>query len=157
MTLIHLADWCFSVNPEATTLHTMECAADHCLCAYCRNYYETLDMAHPGLRSFLARFGVIPEGPSELMPLEPAIMAACYRVTGEILRQGTVPLHLDGIPVRPEPSENGTFFLWVGEMVLPWIQDEDMEEVISPANQPEFLDRMARKYLQWYPGSEFLS
>ncbi len=156
MTVIHLADWSFRVDPDATREHTRQCASDHCLCAYCRNYYETLDIAHPGLRSFLARFGVVPEGPSELMPLEPMVMAACYRVTGQILQEGT-PIHLDGVPIRPEPADSGTFFLWVGQMELPWIQDEAMEEVISPANQPEFLDRMVKKYLQWYPGSEFLS
>ena len=157
MAQIQLADWHFSVDTDATASHTLKCAADHCLCAYCRNFYEMVDVAHPTLRPFLARFGITLEGPSELMPLEPTLMAAAYRVTGEILSVGTVPLHVDGVPVRPEPADNGTFFLWIGEMTLPWVQEEDMDEVLSPANQPDFLDRMAKKVLQWYPLSEILS
>lgn len=157
MALIQLADWLFSVDADATAAHTMKCAADHCPCAYCRNFYETVDLAHPTLRPFLARFGIILEGPSELMPLEPTVMAAAYRVTGEIVSSGTVPLHVDGVPIRPEPGETGTFFLWAGEMELPWAQDEDMDQVLSPANQPEFLKRMTKKVMQWYPDSVILS
>lgn len=155
--VIRLADWIFSVDTAATAAHTRKCASDHCLCAYCRNYYETLDLAHPSLRPFLDGFGILAEGPSELMPLEPTLMAACYRVTGEILQTGKVPIHVDGVPIRPEPADCGTFFLWVGEMELPWCQEEPMDEVISPANQPEFLERMAKKVLQWYPDAEILS
>ena len=155
-TVIRLADWIFSVDAAATDAYTEKCASDHCLCAYCRNYYETADLAHPSLRPFLRRFGVLLEGPSELMPLEPTLMAACYRVTGQILSIGS-PFHVDGVPVRPEPADDTTFFLWVGEMALPWCQEEAMDEVVSPANQPEFLDRMAKKVLEWYPDAEILS
>lgn len=91
------------------------------------------------------------------MPLEPTLIAACYRITGEILTTGTAALHVDGVPIRPEPADSSTFFLWIGEMELPWNQEEPMDEVISPANQPEFLERMAQKVLQWYPDSQFLS
>ena len=41
-----------------------------------------------------------------------------------------------------ESADNGTFLLWVGEVLLPWLQEEDMDEVVSPANLPEFLERM---------------
>jgi hypothetical protein len=34
-------------------------------------------------------------------------------------------------------------------MELPWTQIEDMDEVISPANQPEFMDRMMLRWLKW--------
>lgn len=155
--VIQLADWSFLVDVERTSEHTMICASDHCTCGYCRNYYETVDLAHPTLRPFLLRFGIVPEGPSELMPLEPTVMAACYRVTGRILRTGTTPIHVDGVPIRPEPADRETFFLWAGEMELPWCQDEPMADVVSPANQPEFLERMTGKVLEWYPDSEFFS
>ena len=154
---INLADWSFLVDVGATAEHTARCASDHCLCGYCRNYYETLDLAHPSIRPFLARFGIHAEGPSELMPLEPTLMAACYRVTGRILKTGTAALHVNGVPIRPEPADSTTFFLWIGEMELPWCQDEPMSDVISPANQPEFMERMAVKFLQWYPDSQILS
>ena len=49
---------------------------------------------------------------------------------------------MNGVPVVAETSEDGTFLLWVGEMELPWIQIEPVEDVISPANMPEFLERM---------------
>jgi len=35
--------------------------------------------------------------------------------------------------------------LEVGEMQLPWVMHEDPDEVISPANEPEFLEKMYRK------------
>lgn len=145
---ITLADWKFRVNVDATTAHSMKCSVDHCLCAYCRNYYETVDLAHPTLRPFLERFGLVMEGPSEVMPLEPTLVMAGYRVIGEIIHEGAARMHVDNVPIHPERSEVGTFILWVGEMALPWMQKEPMEDVISPANQPEFLDRMAKKWLE---------
>lgn len=145
---ISLADWEFSVDVEETTLHSMNCSVDHCLCAYCRNYYETVDGAHPTLRRFLAQFGLVLEGPSEVMPLEPTLVMTAYRIIGEITRFGTAKMHADNIPIYFEVSENGTFLLWAGEMELPWEQNEPMEDVVSPANEPEFLQRMARKWAQ---------
>lgn len=112
------------------------------MCAYCRNYYETVDTAYPNLRPFLEQFGVNIEGPSELMPFEPTLLLACYRVQGNIVSWGQSALSVNGIPVVAEASEDGTFLLWVGEMELPWIQAEPVEDVISPANMPEFLERM---------------
>ena len=146
--IITLADWCFRVDVDATMDYTMKCSLDHCLCAYCRNYYESVDAAYPHLREFLSRFGILLDGPCEVIPLEPTLVMACYRLTGEILQTGTEHMHADGVPVHIEPSENGTFLLWVGEMDLPWLQSEPMEDVVSPANQPEFLDRMAKKWAQ---------
>ena len=154
---ITLADWEFSVDTEATTVHSLQCSADHCLCAYCRNYYETVDAAHPALRPFLGRFGLVLEGPSEVMPLEPALVMAGYRVIGEITRMGSAKMHVNNVPIHPEMAENGTFFLWVGEMDLPWVQEEPMEDVISPANEPEFLARMAKKWAELNDGEILFS
>ena len=85
---ITLADWVFDVDTAATAAYTLNCSTDHCTCAYCRNFYETMDMAHPTLRPFLERFGILAEGPSEVMPLEPTLVMAAYRVTGRILARG---------------------------------------------------------------------
>ena len=155
--IITIADWEFDVDPEATLIRTMQYSTDHCTCAYCRNYYETIDEVQPRLRPVLGKFGIAMEGPCELMPLEPNIMLACYRVDGAILKSGQTRIFVDDVRIAPEPGENGTFLLWVGEVVLPWNQNEPMEDVISPANQPEFLDRMAKKVLEWYPDAEILS
>lgn len=146
--LLTIADWKFLVDPDSTTARTISYSTDHCLCAYCRNYYDTVSSAYPMVCKVLGKFGIALEGPNEVMPLEPNVILACYRVTGEILQKGNTRLHVDGVGIFPEPGEEGTFLLWVGAMILPWVQDEPMEDVISPANQPEFLDRMTRKWLE---------
>ena len=145
--ILEIADWRFQVDLEATLEHTTKNASDHCDCAYCRNYYEATDRCFPKLRSFLAEFGVNFDGPSELMPFEPTLMLACYRVHGDILTWGKAALSADGISVTPELADNGTFFLWVGEVLIPWLQEEAMEDVVSPANLPEFLERMQEVWL----------
>ena len=145
---ITIADWEFSVDTEATMIRTMQYSTDHCTCAYCRNYYDAVDHEHPRLRPVLGKFGIAMEGPCELMPLEPNVILACYRVDGAIVKRGQTHIYVDDVRILPEAGENGTFLLWVGEMVLPWLQDEPMEDVISPANQPEFLERMAEKWAE---------
>lgn len=145
--ILILADWRFRVDVEATRVRTTQNASDHCECAYCKNYYDTVDMAHPKLRSFLAEFGVHIAGPSELMPFSPTLMLACYRVQGQILEWGETELFVDGVPITPEAEEDDTFLLWVGEVELPWVQEERPEDVVSPANLPEFLDRMRQIWL----------
>ena len=99
-------------------------------------------MTYPELRPFLSQFGVVLEGPSELMPFEPTLMLACYRVQGKVLRWGQAQLYADFIPVMVEAGESGTFLLWVGELALPWCLNEPAEDVVSPANTTEFMERM---------------
>ena len=152
---IAIADWIFDVDMDATQKHTTKNASDHCTCAYCRNYYETLGAKYPDLLVFLSQFGINPHGPSELMPFTPTLMLSCYRIHGTIRNWGREGLSVSGIPILPEANEDGTFFLWVGELELPWVQDEDMDEVISPANLPEFLLRMEEVWLRRH-GEELL-
>ena len=145
--IFDLADWRVEVNLEATRQQTTENASDHCGCAYCSNFYETLPRSYPGLCAALTRLGINPMGPSELMPFTPTTYLACYRVQGQILRWGRSELAVGGIPIMQEAAEDGTFLLWAGEMELPWIQPEPSEEVTSPANLPEFLERMKQVWL----------
>lgn len=145
--LVEIEDWQFEVDLETTREKTAAYALDHCECAYCRNYYDTLGSTYLGILRFLAKFGVNPKGPVEVMPFEPTYMLACYRVFGKILRWGTAPMEAHGIPVSVGAGEEGTFHLWIGEMELPWVQNEPMEEVVSPANLPEFLERMQEMWL----------
>ena len=147
MEYISIADWRFHVDIDATRDYTIQCSTDHCLCPYCRNFYDTVDGAHPRLRSVLEGFGIYLDGPCEVMPVEHDLILAAYRVTGSITHAGKLRLYVDEVPLIPEDSENGTFLLWVGPMDLPWIQDVAPEDVISPANEPEFLERMAQKML----------
>lgn len=144
---MHISNWIFEVDIPATRRHTEKNASDHCLCAYCKNYYEALAGTYPDLIAFLGGFGIDCNGPSELMPFTPTWMLACYRVQGKILQWGREPFCCSGIPILPESADENSFFLWVGELELPWLQDQPMEEVVSPANLPEFLARMQEVWL----------
>ena len=156
--IIEVSDWRFQVDVEATQEHTTRNSADHCKCAYCRNYYEAVDRSYPELRNFLGQFGINMEGPSELMPFTPTLMLACYRVHGKVLQWGSDIIQASRIPILPELSdEDGSFFLWVGELELPWLQEEDMDEVVSPANLPEFLERMQEVWLRHHGETLFYS
>ena len=139
---LRISDWQFRVDVEATLAHTTKNASDHCECAYCRNYYEALEETVPELMPFLAGFGINYHGPSELMPFEPTLMLACYRVQGAIEQWGRERIWAGDVLITPEGAEDGSFLLWVGEVQLPWLQQEPVEDVVSPANLPEFLERM---------------
>ena len=69
-------------------------------------------------------------------------MLACYRIDGQILQWGKSQLSVKGVTLLPEAADDETFLLWVGEVRLPWLQQEAVEDVVSPANLPEFLARM---------------
>ena len=140
--LLKAADWIFQVDAIATREQSIRYSKDHCTCSYCQNYYDTVETAYPRLKSFLAEFGIDMNGPIEVMPFEPTLFLACYRVCGNIRNWGFHPLLADGISVIPEAGDDNTFLLWVGELEVPWVQVISSEEVISPANLPEFLDRM---------------
>lgn len=153
--ILEAGDWRFRVDIQATRERTSKYSFEHCQCSYCKNYYDAIDLAYPNLRPVMEQFGVNLEGPSELMPFEPTLMLVCYRVDGEILQWGSSDMTVSGIPIVPEIGEDNTFLLWVGEMEIPWLQEEPVDEVVSPANLPEFLERMQEV---WYlrHGNEFV-
>lgn len=140
--ILKLGDWRFRVNVEATAERTRKYSFEHCQCSYCKNFYDAIDLAYPELRPVMEQFGINLEGPCELMPFEPTLMLACYRVDGEILKWGKAHLSVKGVTLLPEAADDHTFLLWVGEMKLPWLQEEAVEDVVSPANLPEFMERM---------------
>lgn len=155
--IIHIEDWIFDIDMSATMEDSARKAADHCTCGYCRNFYQSLDVVYPHLEPFLAQFGIDPEGVTELLPFEPTLYLVGYDVFGRILHSGRAPLYVDGIPIAPEEKEDFSFRLTVGELELPWVLEEDMDEVISPANEPEFLERMDTIWLLRHGGSDYLS
>ena len=140
--ILKFGDWKFRVDVEATKERTRKYSYEHCQCGYCKNFYDAIDVAYPELRPVMEHFGVNLEGPCELMPFEPTLMLACYRVDGQILQWGKAHLSVKGVTILPEAGDENTFLLWVGEVQLPWLQEEPVEEVVSPANLPEFLERM---------------
>lgn len=145
--VLKAADWSFRVDVNATREQSIRYSEDHCTCSYCQNYYDTVEEIYPKLKGFLEEFGINMHGPIEVMPFEPTLFLACYRVKGQILNWGFHSLYADGISVVPEAGDENTFLLWVGEMELPWVQLISPEEVVSPANLPEFLDRMQQIWL----------
>lgn len=153
--IFEFADWRFRIDVEATRERTTRYSFDHCRCDYCNNFYEAVDRTHPYLRPFLDQFGINVEGPCELMPFEPTLMLACYRLDGQILQWGREQLYVHGIPLVPEVSDDETFLFWVGELEVPWLQQVDPEEVVSPANLPEFLERMQEIWMLRH-GDEFV-
>lgn len=142
-----IGDWAFDVDAAATFRTTTRNSLDHCTCGYCKNYYEAAPLTYPELPEFLSRFGVEFHGPSEVMPYLPTCILACYRVQGQITHFGTAPIFAGEVLITPESVDENSFFLWTGEMMLPWLQEESEEEVVSPANLPEFMDRMEQVWL----------
>lgn len=154
--ILKINDWEFDIDLDRTREHSSFASQDHCTCAYCENYYRTVSMCYPGLKNLLKRFGIEIDGPVEMYPFEPTIYLAGYRVFGKILRFGPEPMFADSIPVTAEPREDGFFVLEAGEMMLPWVMQEDPDEVISPANEPEFLQKMYRKMWERNLGNPFI-
>ncbi len=145
---LKINDWEFDIDFERTQEHASFASYDHCTCAYCENYYRAVNLCYPSLKPFLKQFGLQLLGPVEMYPFEPTLYLAGYRVTGKILRYGIAPLMIDGIPVSAQPREEGYFMVEVGQMPLPWLMNIDPNEVVSPANEPEFLLKMYRKQLE---------
>ena len=67
---LQLADWVFEIHMDATMQYSAAEAAEHCDCAYCRNFYAALDARYPDLRGILGQFGADAEAPEELMPFD---------------------------------------------------------------------------------------
>ena len=154
--LRNVEDWQFEVDMTATMAYSAQEAEDHCDCAYCRNYYRAAD---PQLRALLGSFGLDLEAPDELMPYDfPAEMQyeGCYAVAGTILQVGKKPFLCGDAVVSPCVNEeldvhtgiSEPYFLLNVSVSLPWVLEEPMQEVLSPANEPSFLKKMWLRLLQ---------
>lgn len=155
--ILAIGDWVLEVAVETNMEYSSKQAAEHCSCGYCRNFYQAIDSTYPNVRPFLAQFGLNVEGPDELSPFEPTIYEATYVVNGSILQEGTSCLVVNGIPVRIECAEDADldterpmpyFAMTIGLMELPWVLDEPMDEVVSPANEEAYMRRMWKKLLK---------
>lgn len=156
--ILKIDDWIFDVDITATMEYSAREAKEHCTCAYCRNFYGTVDGTYPELRPFLAQFGIDIEAPDELMPFTATHIMSLYAVSGRILTVGKGPIMSCGVRIDPEEHEvslintncpRPLFILSAGPFDVPWVLDEPLveEEIISPANQPSFLRRMFDKLL----------
>ena len=143
--ILQIDDWKFDIDMERTMAYSAKEAAEHCDCAYCRNFYAAVDEAHPKLRPFLAQFGLDIEAPEEMLPVIDGniLYDPTYRIFGSYEMQAG----LCNLVAREDEDANDCFLLDCYEVFLPWVLDESLEEVISPANEPSMLQRMWSKLL----------
>ena len=90
--------------------------------------------------------------------MEPTLCMISYCISGSIVKRGIYPLDSgDAVfsvsthnenPLYEPPFGRPFFVLTSGLLELPWVLDEDMDEVISPANEPEYLQRMMDRLLE---------
>lgn len=149
--ILEIDGWKFDIDIERTMEYSAAEAKEHCDCAYCRNFYAAVDEKHPPLRPYLARFGIDIEAPEEMCPFagENILYDPIYKVYGRILRLGRYEMQagLINIVARASSDDGDCFYLDCYEVFLPWILDEPFEGVISPANEPSFLQRMWNRLL----------
>jgi len=145
--ILKLADWTFDVDVDVTKAYSQQEAAEHCDCAYCRNFYSAVDAAYPELRAFLAQFGLNIDVPDEMTPYADGCYAAFYAVNGRILHTGTGPIPCGNAEIYPMCAEEAKvntwitppfFFLGTGLLTLPWVLSE-------PEEEPPFLRRLLQK------------
>ena len=156
--ILQVSDWIFDVDIAATMSYSAGVWQDHCTCGYCRNFYETLDETYPQMRVFLEKFGMNSLTPEEMSPIEPTLCMASYCMSGTIIKHGIFPIDIGGVvftvsthkenPLYEPPFGKPFFVLTTGLLELPWVLEEDMNEVISPANEPEYMQRMMNRLLQ---------
>lgn len=167
--ILEMNDWIFDIDLKKTMKRYAQEAADHCDCAYCRNFYEAMYIYMPQLSPFLAQFGVHAEAPDMLCPYDVNKDKMWYEgeyvVFGSIIQVGKHSLRCDEAELfridvatddeydLPQPY----FVLSLNSAELPWILEEPMEEVVSPANDPSFLDLMWERLLKKAPESELNS
>lgn len=155
---LKIADWIFEVDIPATMSYSAGVWEDHCTCGYCRNFYETLDSEYPMMKPFLEQFGMNSLTPEEMSPIEPTLCIVSYCISGSIVQNGIYPIDIGGVvltvstheenPLYEPPFGKPFFVLTTGLLELPWVLNEDMDEVISPANEPEYMERMMNRLLE---------
>ena len=156
--ILQVADWIFEVDIVSTMAYSAGVWNDHCTCGYCRNFYETLDDSYPLMKPFLEKFGMNSLTPEEMSPIEPTLCMVSYCICGSVVKRGVYPLDTgDAVftvtvdaqnPLYEPPFGKPFFVLTSGLLELPWVLDEDKDEVVSPANEPEYMQRMMSRLLE---------
>ena len=167
--ILQVGDWVVDIDLERTMQYYAEESAQRCDCAYCRNFSSAVDLKYPQLRPFLAQFGVDIDTPDESMPYDrPGEIwyENVYSVCGNVLKGENGIRNIDTVAVEisseniqqiPSSAPEPHFFLNVGMIMLPWVLEEPLEETLSPANEPSFLEKMRDKLLSKIRGDRFTS
>lgn len=161
--ILCLNEWEFDIDIQRTMEYSAAEAAEHCSCAYCRNFYSAIDTHYPSLRPFLSQFGLDIEAPEEQMPYDHQghmIYDSTYLVYGKTIKMGQGSIVVDNIEVsfasaltdRAEDCFTLSF-----DATIPWVLSEPMEETVSPANEPFFLKKMWDTLLMRFQKSDFES
>lgn len=154
--VIEIDDWRFHVFGVTARKYYARELADHCTCAWCRNFYQSVDQKYPGIRPFLNRFEVQMDAPTEMMAFGPTMCANYYAVSGSILKRGEGPIVIDSVSIEPLEQDEcninieeewPVFFLYVGCMSLPWVLEEPMEKADSPAKGKNFVQRLLQRWI----------
>lgn len=156
--ILKIADWEFDIDMERTMAYSAAEAAEHCDCAYCRNFYSAVDDTVPALRPFLAQFGLDIEAPDVLYPYDVETRmwyTGEYVVFGRILQFGKEQIRVENacnpyiypVNIAKYSFDSPYFVLCLEELEIPWVLDEPMTDVVSPANEPSFLKKMWNKLL----------
>lgn len=154
--ILEIDDWKFRIFDVTTRKYYAREVAEHCQCAYCRNFYASVDAAYPELRPFLNRFGIHIEAPEEMLSFRPTLCSNYYTVCGEILETGDEPINIGNISIEPMTPEDALvdtdldpcFVLYVSTMNLPWVLDEPMDSADSPAKEQDAISRLLRRWMQ---------
>ena len=149
--IFNIQGWTFDIDVDATKSYSDALCLDHCECGYCKNYYEAVKGSYPSLVAFLNGLGIGHEGPVDFLPVEPTLCIVSYAVCGKVIRAGNNYIELDNVSISVHDAaeldytlscKEPYFVVTTNALVLPWLLEEDKDEVISPANEPECLDRM---------------
>ena len=149
--VFNIQGWSFDIDLDATKAYSEELCVDHCECGYCKNYYQALPDSYPSFFAFLDGLGINHEGPVDFLPVEPTLCIVSYPICGKVIRYGNKHIELDSVSISVQESteldytlscKEPYFVVTTNALVLPWLLEEDRDEVISPANEPECLERM---------------
>ena len=154
--ILEIDGWKFQVFDVTTRKHYAREVAEHCTCATCRNFYQTVDQVYPELRPFLARFGVHVEAPDEMTAPIQTMCDCYYAVCGKILETGESEITVGSTKVFPQTSEEAMvntemdepyFFLFISPLNVPWILDEPMEEPDTPEKKQNTIARILGRWI----------
>ena len=135
---LEFSDWLIYADIESNRLYAEQELSEHCLCAFCRNFYNSVDSRYPNMRYFLSRFGLEIEAPDSLIPITETLYQVSYEAEGRVLRWGSEPIQVGDFPVTvEEDTENSCIVLNLGLMELPWSLEESPDSVKKTVGIPD--------------------